>query len=402
MTVAVAAAAHTPAPAETNVAPIQAEAAPLAPLSEAPPAPAATDAPIEPVKHMSTREALRLAREKVEAQEAVKAAPAGGDAKDPAKGADLVRDPAGKFTPKDGKPAAEAKPAAEPAKPAAAAVDPAIKPAVEPVPAKRTFVAPERFSNDAKAVWDTAPEPVRAEVDRMHREMTAGIEKHRVGAEKYDRVKEFDELATKSGTDLHTALGRYVRIDQMLQQNFVKGLEEICSNKGLSLRDVAAHIMGQTPDQAQSQSDATIRELRTTVQRLEQQVGGVVDHTRRQAESSLEQQITSWADGWDHFEVFAPHIAAELQAGAADLDAAYEAVLQKHPGLASLGKKPPAKPAQDVIPAASSAAAPDLTAQTDKGSKSIKGAPSPGSEPAARPRSNSIREALKRAAARAG
>lgn len=398
MTDAVAAAAQIPA--DTNVAPIQAEAAPPAPLSETPPAP--PEAPIEPVKHVSTREALRLAREKVEAGEAAKAA-AAGDAKDPNKGADLARDPGGKFTPKDAKPAADGKPA-EPVKPAAAAAEaaPAAKPPAA-APATRTFTAPERFSNDAKAVWDTAPEPVRAEVDRMHREMTAGIEKHRVGAEKFDRIRSFDEMATKGGTDLHTALTRYTNLEGLLRSNPMKGLEEVCSNIGVSLRQVAEIVLGQAPDQERAQSDQTNRELRQKIERLEQQVGGVVDNTRRQAESSLEHHITSWVGDWPHFEVFAPHIAQEMQAGATDLDAAYEAVLQKHPSLAALARKAAAAaPAADAVKPAASAAAPDLTAQTDKGSKSIKGAPGPGSEPAARPRSNSIREALKRAAARAG
>jgi hypothetical protein len=390
------AAAAAAAPVQPS-APIEAVATPPAPLSEQ--VQPLKEAPIEqPAKIPSTREALRAAREKVEANEAAKAAPAAGDVKDPAKGAALERDPAsGKFAPKDPAAAAADKGQA-PLKPGAQE-----KPAAAELPApaaKRTVAAPDRFSNDAKAVWDTAPEPVKAEVDRMHREMTAGIEKHRAGAEAYEKVRRFHDMAERGGTTLEIALDRYTKMEGLLRQAPLRGLEEVCNNIGVSLRQVAEMVLGRTPDQERAQSDNTIRELRQTVAQLQQAVGGVAQNMQQQHRTSLEQQITDWAADKPHFELIAPHIAVELQAGAANLDAAYEAVLQKHPALAALAK--PAKPAEDVKPAASSAAAPDLTAQTDKGSKSIKGAPGPGSEPAARPRSNSIREALRRAAARAG
>ena len=142
----------------------------------------------------AARDALRAAREKVEAQEAEKARGADKGTDKPAAGPD--RGEGGRFAAKDTKPAGgEAKPAAgDDGKPAAAAA-PANPAAQDPPPApvKRTVTAPERFSNDAKAVWDTAPEPVKAEVDRMHREMTAGIEKHRAKAENYRRQARDEE-----------------------------------------------------------------------------------------------------------------------------------------------------------------------------------------------------------------
>jgi hypothetical protein len=47
---------------------------------------------------------------------------------------------------------------------------------------------------------------VKAEVARMEREMTAGIEKHRAKAERDDTLIEFDDMATKSGTTVKDAL----------------------------------------------------------------------------------------------------------------------------------------------------------------------------------------------------
>lgn len=370
------------------------------------------DPPPQPAgKQISIDDALDRATAKVDAKEKGTPAPADKDAKpaadpkDPKKGADLVRDDkTGKFAPKE--PAAKeapAKPAGDPAKPAEppAAAKPADKPAADPNAPKHT--APTRFSDDAKAVWDTAPDPVKAEVARMERELTAGIEKHKASATKFEAIKEFDEMATRGGTDLKTALTRYVNLENMLRQNPLKGLEAVCDNIGVSLRQVAEIVLGQAPDQAAAQSDATTRELKQKIAQLEERLGGVQQTFQKQSEDALHEHIAKWAESRPHFELMAPHIAAEMREGATDLDDAEARVLQKYPAFAALAK-PAAAPAakSEDPPAASSAPDPDLEAQTRKGQKSINGAPSPGSNPAAKKRSKSIDEAIDAAFAAAG
>lgn len=399
------------APAEHSSAPIEQVTAPPTPLSETTPPPAAEIKAEPPKPAPSTRDALRAAAAKVEAGEAGKAT--ADPAKDLAKGADLDRAKDGKFAPKDpaagkdaktaaavpeGKPAADAE-SKDGAKPAPVATKPA---ATDPNAPKHA--APERFSPDAKAAWETAPEPVKAEVHRMQRELTQGIEKHRTAAERDGTLAEFHDMAGKAGKPLRAVVEAYVGMETLLRQNPLKGLEAVCSNIGVSLRDVAQIVLGQTPDQERSQADSTIRELRQELNQLKQQVGGVTQHFQQQGENQLHNQIASWAGSREgYFEVIAPHVAAEMRDGATDLDDAEARVFQKHPALAALAKQA-AKPAADPEPdpAASSAAAAALLAQTEKGTKSIKGAPGSGSEPAAQPRSSSIKEALKRAAAKAG
>jgi hypothetical protein len=364
-------------------------------------------------KGSSIDDALDRATAKVEKDAADK------DAKDPAKPlkSEQPREK-GKFAAKE--PAADAKDAKDPAAPAApakAAADPAAKPAAadapgtakEPAekpavdPNARKYTPPDRFSPDAKAAWEAAPEPVKAEVDRMHRELTQGIEKHRTAAERDGTLAEFHEMAGKAGKDLKSVVHAYVGMENLLRENPLKGLEAVCDNIGVSLREVAQIVLGQTPDQAQSQADATVREMRQEIASLKQQLGGVTQHFQQQGETQLHNQIASWAESREtYFEVIAPHIAAEMRAGATDLDDAEERVFQKHPALAALAKQA-AKPAADPDPAkASAAAAADLEAQTLKGSKSITGAPGHGSNPAAKKTSKSIDEAIDRAFANAG
>jgi hypothetical protein len=270
----------------------------------------------------------------------------------------------GKFVAKD-KPADAAKPtdAVKPTDPVEAAK-----------PSHTAEDAPARFAETAKAKWASADPEIRGEVLRMQRELTEGYQKHREKAEKYDAIKDFDDMATKSGTTVKDALARYVGMEQKLRGDLIGGLDEIVANATggkASLRDVAAHVMGQTPEQAQSQSDATIRELKQTVAQLQQQVGGVVQTVTQQREHSTLQEVTKFADTHPRFEELADDIGFFMKSGRAkDLSEAYQLAERLNPAPA----KATAEPAASSAPAAK----PDLSVQPDKGQKSINGAPSSG------------------------
>jgi hypothetical protein len=106
---------------------------------------------------------------------------------------------------------------------------------------------PTRFSADAKAAWDEAPEVVRAEVSRMEREFLAGFAKHRAAAARDASIAEFHDMAAKGRTTLKEALSRYVNMENQLRADPVKGLEIICQNAGMSLQEVAAKVLRLTP-----------------------------------------------------------------------------------------------------------------------------------------------------------
>jgi hypothetical protein len=382
-----------------------------------PPNPISTESNSEP-EHVSIDDAIERASAKVEGKDRsddqakdqpkpVKSEQPRDNgrfaAKEPAKEAVTKDAPAKDTAPKPADPAPKAGDGVE--KAAAGDKSPEGDPAQKP--SATVHAAPARFSTDAKAAWDTAPEPVRAEVTRMERELTAGVEKYRQRAERDSSIDEFHELAAKTGTDVKSALTKYVNMEQLLRTNPLKGLEAVCDNIGVSLKEVAAVVMGQTPDQAASQNDATIRDLRGTIAQLEQRLAGVSQRFQQQDDAALHDLIGGWAADKPLFEILAPHIAAELKqnnhpATTAGLDAAYSSVLARHPELAALGKPPGAKPGAKESAEASAAAAAALEAQTLKGTKSINGAPAPGSDPTAKKRSKSIDEAIDRAFEAAG
>jgi hypothetical protein len=288
-----------------------------------------------------------------------------------------TRGEGGKFAPKEppaaDQNAAPAKPAAELAKPSFTASD-----------------APSRFSDDAKKEWATAPESVRRETERAIKELTDGFQKYKGAAERDATLNEFHEMAKASGKELPSVVREYVNMENHLRKDLLGGLDTICQRMGVSLRDVAAHVMGQKPEQQASQQDATTRELRQELAALKQQVGGVTQTIEQQREQATLTEINKFAADNPRFEELADDIAFFMRSGRAkDLPEAYQLAERLNPAPAGQAKE---------IAAAASSAAPEPPVHPDKGQKSINGAPSAGSSPAAKKReSKSLDEALDRA-----
>lgn len=262
---------------------------------------------------------------------------------------------------------------------------PEIKAETPPV-ASQHRDAPSRFSNDAKAAWETSPEPVKAEVHRAIRELEQGYEKHRTDAEAFNEVREYDELAKSVGTTMKAAMTNYVGIERLLAQNPIAGFQRIAQNMGLDLHQIAAAIVGQSPDQVRVHQDTTIAELRKQITELQQAVSGTSTYIKDQRENAVLDEINAFAADPEHarFEELSDDIAFFLQTKKAkNLGEAYDLAVRLNPA-------PVASPA------------PDLSAQTRKGTKSVSGAPSAGSDPATRKPSTSIKDSLRRAASQAG
>lgn len=330
--------------------------------------------------------AIAKSAEKQAAKETAKAPEPKADAKADAKAEPKeapVRAQDGKFAPKQ-----------PDAAPAAAKDTP--KPAEAAKPSFTASDAPSRFSEDAKKEWATAPESVRRETERAIKELTDGFQKYKQSAERDQTLNEFHEMAKASGKDLPGVVREYVNMENKLRQDPIGGLDMICQRMGLSLRDVAAHVMGQKPEEQASQQDAVIRELRQELAAIKQQVGGVTQTIEQQREQATLTEINKFASDHPRFEELADDIAFFMKSGRAkDLPEAYDLAERLNPA--------PASAAKDTTPAASSAA-PEPAVHPDKGQKSINGAPSAGlTSPAAKKRtSKSLDEALDRAFGQAG
>lgn len=391
-------------PAEPNGAPLDAPVdVPNALGSQTPVA----EKPAEPEQPKSTRDALRTAMDAVKAKEAAKVEDNGAkpvEPKDP-KAADKPAEASKDTLKPDAKPAeraADGKFAPKAADAQAQPVADAQPPAQDKTPADpgkpNIHEAPARFDAAAKTEWANAPESVKGAVHRTIRELETGIEEHR---QRYEPIRQYDEMAKQNQTDLPSALERYVSMDRLLSQDLASGLDSIIRDKTggqAGLREFVAQLTGQQPDQAQSRQDATMHELRQEIAGLKSQLTGVSGHIRQQTTENINQQVASFSAGKPDFDALSSKIAEHIGKGLG-LDAAYQAARQEAEEMArSLGFVPSAQVSQPLSPA------PSLPPLKPAGQKSVHGAPATGSDPASQKKApaSSIREALERAKARVG
>lgn len=255
---------------------------------------------------------------------------------------------------------------------------------------------PSRFSEDAKKDWHAAPESVRRESERAIKELTDGFQKYRQSAERDQQLDQFHRMAEQSGTKLETVVDTYVKTEQLLRSDPIKGLESICENLGLSLKQVAEHYLGQPSDLQQSDKDVKISQLEQKLQRLEQ---GVNSWQEQQQTREVQQTIESFKSDpkYARFDELKPDIGMFLQTGRANnLSEAYQLADRLNPAANNQ--------APVSTPAASSAAPSPEPVHPDKGLKSVHGAPTPGfTSPSGKKRAAlSLDEALDRAFGAAG
>jgi hypothetical protein len=244
--------------------------------------------------------------------------------------------------------------------------------------------APARFNDFGKRDWANTPDTVKEETYRAFKELEEGHKKYKDSAERYEKVREFDDLARKNGREgVHESLKQIVEIEDAFQRDPIDGLKRVTDHFGINLQAVAAHIMGQNPNQQLEESNRTIQELRGEISRMKEEA---------RAPQVVQDFFTAHEDAPD----MADDMAFVLKQGiVGDLEAAYEYVKRFKPASNASNSSQP------LTPAESAPAQTQAPALNPAGSKSVSGAPSGGVSPASQqpvPKSN--REALARAAAR--
>ncbi|TIS00796.1 MAG: hypothetical protein E5X13_17025, partial [Mesorhizobium sp.] len=148
-------------------------------------------------------------------------------------------------------------------------------------------------------------------------------------------MRDFDELAKRNNTTLRDAMTRYTNFERALLTDPMRGLNMVCDYIGVSLRDVAAAIMGQKPEQVQTQNDATIRELRNEIAQLKQNLGGVTTTLQQQNVASVDADVQKFAAEHPRFEELADDIAFFIKSGRTkDLAEAYSLAERLNPAPA--------------------------------------------------------------------
>lgn len=188
----------------------------------------------------------------------------------------------GKFKAKE----VEPKEGEEPAKPEGEEPKPDPKPEDD----KRAKIEPPKnFLPDAKETWRNTPRAVQRDVEQMTKRHEAEVTELRKSTERYEAIREFDELAGRNGRDLRDSLAKMAQVEDLMQANPYAGLNAILQEIGPrkpdgsapSLYEVAQFIMQQGPDKwqqivahrpQQTQNDnPEVAALRAEVARMQRQ-----------------------------------------------------------------------------------------------------------------------------------
>jgi hypothetical protein len=243
--------------------------------------------------------------------------------------------------------------------------------------------APARFNETGKRDWANTPDSVKEETYRAFTELEEGHKKYKDNADRFEKVREFDELARKNGREgVHESLKEVVEIENAFKRDPIEGLKRITDHFGLNLQAVAAHIMGQNPNQQVAEAHSRVRELEAKISTMEQ-------------EAKAPQVVQEFFANHEDAQDMADDIAFVLRKGiVGDLEDAYEYVKRFKPASNAGSRQP-------LIPAESAAAHTPAPALNPAGSKSVSGAPSGGVSPASKqPVSQSNSEAVRRAMAK--
>ena len=262
---------------------------------------------------------------------------------------------------------------------------------------------PARFHETAKSEWANAPETVRAEVHRMEKEFEKGIEKYKASHERYETVREFDEIAKQNGRELRQSLEKVVQVEKALASNPIAGLDMILREIGprkadgtpLTLLEVAAHVMNQKPEDRAMQQNSTIASLQSELAELKQQLSGVTTTIQKQQENTVLQQVNEFQKDHPRFDELSEDIAFFLETKrASSLKEAYELAERLNPS----SDPAPLIPAQTQQQSAAHTGN-DARPLKPAGQKSISGSPPSAADlaPVKKGPTPSIDDALQRA-----
>jgi hypothetical protein len=239
---------------------------------------------------------------------------------------------------------------------------------------------PPRMAEHAKAEWAAAPESVRGEIHRMHQEFGNAYNQLKPMADAFQPVARFHQMAQQHGTTLERALDNYTSIEAKLRDDVVGGLDVIVNNLRLTdpqtnqrigLRDIAYHVLSQTPEALQQiQMGNSQHAASQQIGALHAKVDGLENMLQQwqtaQQFTYTRAQVDQFADRHPRFDELGALIKTELDFGF-DLETAYRRAELLQPATQAPQTRTPA--AQTRTPA----------------DRSISGSPSvSGSSPASR------------------
>jgi hypothetical protein len=233
---------------------------------------------------------------------------------------------------------------------------------------------PVRISERARRDWADVPESVRGDIHRLQGEFAKAYQYYKADHEAFKPLKQYHEMATRHGTTLDRALGNYISMENKLRQDVVGGLDVIVNNlqmyrqdgSQVNLRDVAYHILSQSPEQLQQLQSRNVQQAAgQQIGALHQKIEGLentVKQMHTQAKFTYTRSaVDQFAASHPRFDELGDIIEQELQRGF-DLDTAYARAALLRPATHAAQTRQTTTPAQTRPTDRSIYGAPDVTA----------------------------------------
>ena len=370
----------------------------------------------EPAKPLSTREAIAKAFDEAEKGAQDKAKAAADDAKAKVVEAEKAPKPE-KVDPIRGEGGKFAK--AEPVQPEAKAEQGAPEKAAAErgAPEERQSEGrkysepPARFLPEARTKWANVPNEVKTEFHRVSQELEGEITKYKQSSERYEQLRQYDDIARNNGRELKDSLAKVVEIETALSRNPIAGLDAVLREIGprkadgspLTLLEVAQHIV-QNPQAYHSATSQVSQTVQSQPQA--QQRNPEIEALRSEINSMKQQAILPEIERFYDAHSITPGsdienaLASVLESGV--IEKIYGNGLSLTQRLSEAyrmaGGLPPSRSEPEVA-AAPAPVVPQGRPVDPDGAKSIRGAPSAGQTGETKPRFKSNREALEAALA---
>jgi hypothetical protein len=204
--------------------------------------------------------------------------------------------------------------------------------------------APPRFDQGAKNDWHGAPESVRAATTRAIQQYENGIRQYQQAANEFHQVRDYYDMAQKTGQNLRTVLDNYHGMEKRLRADPFAGVDLILHNLEIrkqdgsrySIYDFAADVLRRTPDQhrmlqqqnTQQAQHHQMWQMHRTVENLATSM-----HQMQYAQrfTATRSEIDRFADSHPGFDERSDLIKTELEHGY-PLHVAYERAMKLRPG----------------------------------------------------------------------
>lgn len=262
---------------------------------------------------------------------------------------------------------------------------------------------PARFLPEARTKWANVPNEVKAEFHRVSQEMESEIAQSKETRDRYEPIRQFDEIARSNGRELKDSLAKVVQIEQQLARNPISGLDAILREIGprkpdgspVTLMEVAQHIVQNPqayqasqmqPRQPEPQDNGQVKALMDEVSSLKTQM--VWNSHIQPMLTAFESQHSDFSERWPQMQtVLASGVIEQIYGSGLSPEQKLAEAYRMAGGLPSSRSEP--EPVSDH-----SAAKPAPSDQA--GTKSIRGAPDSGSDTVAEEPETDLREMLRK------